>query len=93
MRSRVIAEAYLTRGHDLSYEYVTFAEQSGGIVSTQVLQEFYVNVTRKIPSPLAPTAARGILGTYAAWHRQSGQRGFVAFPSWPVAGQGAGEHR
>jgi len=28
-----------------------------GVLSTQVLQEFYVNVTRKIPTPLEPRVA------------------------------------
>jgi len=40
----------------------------GGTISTQVMQEFYVNVTRKIPQPLSPAQARGILRSYAAWH-------------------------
>lgn len=38
-----------------------------GILSTQVLQEFYVNVTRKIRAPLPKPAARSIVSTYAAW--------------------------
>ncbi len=38
-----------------------------GMVSTQVLQEFYVNVTRKIPAPISPARARGILNNYLAW--------------------------
>lgn len=38
-----------------------------GILSTQVLQEFYVNVTRKIPSPLSPAVAREIVRSYCAW--------------------------
>lgn len=38
-----------------------------GILSTQVLQEFYVNVTRKIPSPLRRSIARGIVKDYIAW--------------------------
>lgn len=38
-----------------------------GLLSTQVLKEFYVNVTRKIPSPLAATAAREVAHDYAAW--------------------------
>ena len=37
------------------------------MVSTQVLQEFYVNVTRKIPAPISPARARGILNNYLAW--------------------------
>lgn len=39
-----------------------------GIVSTQVLQEFYVNVTRKIPMPLSKSKARGIIESYMVWH-------------------------
>jgi predicted nucleic acid-binding protein len=38
-----------------------------GVLSTQVLQEFYVNVTRKIRSPLSPAAAREIVRVYSAW--------------------------
>jgi len=38
-----------------------------GIISTQVLQEFYVNVTAKIPQPLTPQAARDLLRVYGAW--------------------------
>ena len=39
----------------------------GGLLSTQVLQEFYVNVTRKIRSPLAPAMAREVVRAYAPW--------------------------
>jgi predicted nucleic acid-binding protein len=42
-------------------------ENQTGIISTQVMQEFYVNVTRKISKPISPPEARGILSTYAAW--------------------------
>ncbi len=38
-----------------------------GVLSTQVLQEFYVSVTRKISKPLAKAAARTIVETYALW--------------------------
>jgi predicted nucleic acid-binding protein len=41
--------------------------ERGGILSTQVLQEFHVNVTRKIPRPISPATARGIIDTYRAW--------------------------
>jgi len=33
----------------------------------QVLQEFYVNVTRKIRSPLSKRDARPVVESYAAW--------------------------
>ncbi len=38
-----------------------------GAVSTQVLQEFYVTVTQKLPKPLAKQAAREVIDTYRAW--------------------------
>jgi predicted nucleic acid-binding protein len=38
-----------------------------GILSTQVLQEFYVNVTRKIASPLSKVSARAVVSSYANW--------------------------
>lgn len=38
-----------------------------GVLSMQVLQEFYVNVRRKIPHPLSRKAARLIVGSYAIW--------------------------
>lgn len=38
-----------------------------GALSTQVLQEFYVNVTRKIESPLPKEAARLIVNSYSIW--------------------------
>ena len=42
-------------------------ENRTGIISTQVLQEFYVNVTRKIDNPLPKSKARGIIESYLAW--------------------------
>jgi predicted nucleic acid-binding protein len=38
-----------------------------GALSTQVLQEFYVNVTRKIASPLPKDAARLVVNSYSIW--------------------------
>ena len=38
-----------------------------GVISVQVLQEFYVNITRKIPQPLPLADARGLVGVYRAW--------------------------
>jgi predicted nucleic acid-binding protein len=38
-----------------------------GVLSPQVLQEFYVNVTRKISSPLSKDLARLVVSTYAIW--------------------------
>jgi predicted nucleic acid-binding protein len=38
-----------------------------GVLSPQVLQEFYVNVTRKIAKPLTRPIARGIIDNYSVW--------------------------
>jgi predicted nucleic acid-binding protein len=38
-----------------------------GILSMQVLQEFYVNVTRKIATPLPKDLARAVVSSYTAW--------------------------
>jgi predicted nucleic acid-binding protein len=38
-----------------------------GLVSTQVLTEFYVAMTRKFSPPLARREVRSILDAYAAW--------------------------
>lgn len=41
--------------------------QRTGVLSLQVLQEFYVNVTRKIATPLPKNAARLVVNSYALW--------------------------
>src|SRR5580700_3267944 len=41
--------------------------QRKGVLSMQVLQEFYINVTRKIPSPLSKDSARLVVSTYSIW--------------------------
>ena len=38
-----------------------------GVLSAQVLHEFYVNSTRKIHTPLSKPAARNVVATYAIW--------------------------
>lgn len=38
-----------------------------GALSLQVLQEFYINVTRKIASPLSKDSARSVVTSYAMW--------------------------
>ncbi|MGA8367207.1 MAG: PIN domain-containing protein [Candidatus Acidiferrales bacterium] len=38
-----------------------------GVLSVQVLQEFYVNVTRKISSPLPRDLARLVVSSYTTW--------------------------
>ena len=38
-----------------------------GVLSVQVLQEFYVTVTKKIGKPLTKERAREVVNTYALW--------------------------
>ncbi len=38
-----------------------------GALSTQVLQEFYVNATRKLPKPITAARARLIVARYGNW--------------------------
>jgi predicted nucleic acid-binding protein len=42
-------------------------ENGSGVVSTQVLQEFFVVVTRKIPNPMDALTARGIIEDLMLW--------------------------
>jgi len=42
-------------------------EERSGVLSVQVLQEFYVNVTRKIARPLPKASARRVVDAYAVW--------------------------
>jgi predicted nucleic acid-binding protein len=42
-------------------------QNESGLVSTQVLQEFYVTVTRKLGRPLPRRTAREVIATYRAW--------------------------
>jgi len=41
--------------------------QRAGVLSSQVLQEFYVNVTRKIATPLSKPSARAVVDGYTVW--------------------------
>lgn len=38
-----------------------------GLLSVQVLQETYVNVTQKLAQPVSPAAARSLILAYKAW--------------------------
>ncbi len=42
-------------------------EERCGVLSLQVLQEFYVNVTRKISRPLPKESARLVVSSYSVW--------------------------
>jgi predicted nucleic acid-binding protein len=41
-----------------------------GRLSVQVLQEFFVNVTKKLTTPVARSTAREIVSNYAVWVRE-----------------------
>ena len=45
-------------------------ETDTGRLSVQVLQEFYVNVTRKLTTRVARSTAREVVSTYGAWVRE-----------------------
>ncbi len=45
----------------------TLWENNTGVVSTQVLQEFYVNIRRKAQSPLNATTAQRLIEDYLSW--------------------------
>jgi predicted nucleic acid-binding protein len=56
------------RKHDRARDLVVELWRSGdGVVSVQVLQEFYVTVTRKLKKPLAPSRALEIVEQYLTW--------------------------
>jgi len=42
-------------------------DERSGVLSPQVLQEFYVDVTRKISTPLPKDMARLVVNSYAIW--------------------------
>ncbi|MBA4391259.1 MAG: PIN domain nuclease [Syntrophus sp. (in: bacteria)] len=56
------------RKHEIARELVSSLwNQKTGVLSTQVLQELYVNITRKITMPIKPSEARTIVRTYMPW--------------------------
>ena len=77
MSDRIFVDAHiLVYAHDLSAKdrhakasavIESLWEAETGVISTQVLQEFYVTVTRKIKNPLKPDEAREIIRNYIAW--------------------------
>lgn len=52
-----------------------------GVISTQVMQEFYVNVTKKIPAPISLDHARRIISNYQAWQVELISPRLVGFAS------------
>lgn len=65
-----------------------FWETRRAVISTQVLQEFYVNVTRKIPSPLPRAVGRQMVRTYAAWQTET-----IGAPDIQLASEIEEQHR
>jgi predicted nucleic acid-binding protein len=54
--------------HQIANKIVLDLWDSGlGVISTQVLQEFFVNVTQKIPKPLNIKLARDIVSDFLKW--------------------------
>jgi predicted nucleic acid-binding protein len=56
-------------------------DSGDGVISTQVMQEFYVNVTRKIAEPLSFSHARRIIKNYAVWQVELISPRLVGFAS------------
>lgn len=70
--TNVLVYAYDKTGgvkHERARDLVTSLwEARDGCVSIQVLQEFFVTVTRKIPKPLDAPAAKEIVADLARWY-------------------------
>ena len=52
-------------------------DTDAGRLSVQVLQEFYVNATRKLAKPGARSIAREVISSYGTWIRESTTAGTV----------------
>lgn len=69
--TNIIVYAYdITAGakHETAKDTLTDLWESGaGVISTQVLQEFFVTVTRKIPNPLDSAKAKEIVSDLLTW--------------------------
>lgn len=69
--TNVLVYAYdLTAGdkHERARALLTELWDSGeGCLSVQVLQEFFVNVTRKVPKPLDAGAAKAVIADLVYW--------------------------
>lgn len=54
--------------HEIAEKVVSrLWESKSGVLSTQVLQELYVTLTKRIPQPLDKPTARRIVKTYSYW--------------------------
>jgi len=70
--TNIIIYAYdVTAGkkHETARIIITDLWDSGlGVISTQVLQEFFVNVVQKIPKPIDKQQAKEIVRDFLKWH-------------------------
>ena len=70
--TNIIIYAYdVTAGkkHETARKIITELWDSGlGVISTQVLQEFFVNVVQKIPKPIDKQQAKEIVRDFLKWH-------------------------
>ncbi len=48
-------------------ELAALWDSGQGLISTQVLQELYVTLTRKVPKPVSPDLARPIIQDFLQW--------------------------
>ena len=54
--------------HDVARDMMAgLWKRGGGVLSTQVLQEFYVNVTQKLPKPIDVSVAQKVIGDLLSW--------------------------
>ncbi|MBN1831488.1 MAG: PIN domain-containing protein [Deltaproteobacteria bacterium] len=70
--TNIIIYAYdVTAGkkHEAAENILADLWNSGlGVISTQVLQEFFVNVVQKIPNPIDKKQAKEIIRDFLKWH-------------------------
>ncbi len=56
------------RKHEIARDRLLDLWDSGrGVISTQVLQEFFVTVTRKLPAPMDARSAQAIISDLCTW--------------------------
>lgn len=56
------------RKHETARDLIRALWESGsGVISTQVVQEFYVNITKKTARPLKPKQAQRTVSDYLRW--------------------------
>jgi len=83
--TNILIYAYDTEAHDkhvVCKEKIRELWNNGqGVISTQVMQEFYVNVTKKIPAPISLDYARQIISHYEVWQVELISPRLVGFAS------------